>query len=141
MATSKVWAAQDALYAALQGASLGIVPGYGHPTDFADDNVWVDGEVEDWVQEYEVSGLGPKDETFGLLVVVMCIRMGTYLDTRNAVKALEALVVPAAEADPTLGGTVMLAQASRRRMEETLLDDRQRAVKLSITIACRAWAT
>jgi len=143
MVTSQLWAAQEALYALLQGTNLGKAKLHlGTPTEYTDDEVWVDGQVDDWSGEYRVSGLAAKDEDFVLQVKVMCNRLTTdYLLPRNAVKAFGLLIEGTINADFTLGGTVMLATPRSFRLEDTLTDERHRAVKLTMLVACSAWAT
>ena len=143
MVTSALWAAEDALATLLEAADLGAAKfTHGTPTKFGRDNVWIDGEVEEWQAEWQVSGLGAKDETFGLKVVVLCARAALdYVTPRNAVRDLAVLVEDAIAADHTLGGTVELAATGTYRKEEALLDDQTRAVKLTLTVRCRAWAT
>lgn len=142
MVRSKLWDAQDELYALLDAASAlnGVQVTLGRPTKEDTDSVWVSGEVSDWLAEYQVSGLAAKDETFSLRVGILCVRLGTeYVKVRNAVKALGEAVEDVVAANPTLGGTVMLAQIRNARVEETLTDERHRAVQLSIDVECRAW--
>lgn len=143
MAASSLWAAEDALAAILTAADLGTATfTHGTPTRFGKDNVWLDGAVEEWQAGYAVSGLGAKDETFGLRVVVLCARAALdYITPRNAVKDLADLVEAAIAADHTLTGTVELAYVGSYSKEEALLDDQNRAVKLTLTVTCRAWTT
>lgn len=142
MVRSKLWGAQDALYALLK-ADSGLASAQvslGRPTKEENDNVWVSGEVSDWLAEYQVSGLLAKDETFALRVGILCVRLGTdYVKVRDAVKTLGQAVEDVVAANATLSGTVMLAQIRNARLEETLTDERHRAVQLTIDIECRAW--
>lgn len=142
MVRSKLWAAQDALYALLGAASAldAAQVTIGRPTKDDTDNVWVSGEVSDWLAEYQVSGLKAKDETFVLRVVVLAVRLGTdYVKVRDVVKAYGQAVEDVVGDNATLSGTVMLAQIRNARIEETLTDERHRAVQLTIDIECRAW--
>lgn len=142
MVRSKLWAAQDALYDLLK-ADGDLAPAQvtlGRPTKEETDSVWVSGEVSDWLAEYQVSGLAAKDETFALRVGILCVRLGTeYVKCRDAVKALGEAVEDVIAANPTLSDTVMLAQIRNARVEETLTDERHRAVQLTIDVECRAW--
>jgi hypothetical protein len=141
---SKVWEAQDALYAAIDAADF---PGrlsvsLGLPGRFEPDNVWVSGEVDDWTSEYRASGLQSKEEVFDLKVNVYVTRLGTYTDARDRCKEIGQVVEDAVAADFTLNGTVMLATIRRSQIEETVTEDgRARGVLLTLYVRCDSYVT
>lgn len=142
MVRSAVWGAQDALYALLaaQSGFTGVQVGLGRPAQDQDENVWVSGELTVWDSEYRVSGLGAKDETFTLQVSVLVTRLGgDYSKTRNRVRDLGQIVEDVIAANPTLSGTVELAQFTGGRVSESMVDERRRAVIMTMDVDCRAW--
>lgn len=143
MVRSKLWAAQDALYALL-GASSGLSGAdlyLGRPvSDEGRDLVWINGEVDQWSAEYQLSGLGAKNETFTLQVRIRVARPGaTYTTSRDVCKAYGQAVEDVIADNHTLSGTVMLAQIANVRLEDTMVDERTRAVYLVIEVTCQAW--
>jgi hypothetical protein len=142
MVRSKLWAAQDALYALLQ-AEAGLARTQltlGTPSDFQDENVWISGEVDNWTAIYAVTGLRAKDEQFTLRVGIVVQRLGNaYATPRDRAKELGQIVEDVIGANHTLSGTVELANITSARLEETMMDERRRAVGLSINVTCRAW--
>lgn len=145
MPISKLWDAQDALYALVSDA-VTLHPREGQVTlgnpigDLLPENVWVSGQVDDWTTDYRVSGLGAKDETFTLRVSIAVIRLGTeYLTARDRVNEIAQTIEQALHANPTLSNTVMLAKISSFRLEDTLVDERRRGVGLNIYVTCQAW--
>jgi hypothetical protein len=142
MVRSALWNAQDALYALLGAAGTlnGAQLSLGRPTRDEPSQVWVSGETEVWNAEYAISGLGAKDETFTMRVNVQVTRLGTeYVKARDDVKELGQAVEDVIADNPTLSGTVELAQISASRLAETLTDERHRTVALQIDVSCRAW--
>lgn len=142
MVRSKLWAAQDALYALLKAepqfgrAQLTL----GTPADFQDENVWISGEVDDWTAEYAVTGLRAKDERFTLRVGIVVQRLGTtYTVPRDRVKELGQIVEDVVASNHTLNNNVELAQIMSSRLEETMMDERRRAVGMTLNVVCRAW--
>jgi hypothetical protein len=142
MVRSKLWAAQDALFTLLD-ASAGLGDAsvtLGRPPADEGDQVWVSGEVDLWSAEYAVSGLGAKDESFTLQVRIRVNRVGTtYTTVRDVARDYGRAVEDVIAANPTLSGTVMLANISNVRLEDALLDERTRGCALVIDVACRAW--
>lgn len=142
MVRSAFWAAQDALFSLLEAsgdfndAQLSL----GRPTRDEPVQVWVSGETEQWNANYVVSGLHGKDETFVLRVNVQVTRLGTdYAKVRDDVKDLAQAVEDVVAANPTLTGTVELAQINSVRLGETLADERHRTVAIQMDVSCRAW--
>lgn len=138
---SQVWAAQDALYTALSGATY---PGrvsvdLGVPGRLEQDHVWVSGEVDEWAALYRTSGLAAKDESFSIRVHIYSTRLGGYTDARDRVQELGEVVEDAVGADYTLSGTVMLAKISRSQLEESITDEgRSRGLLLTFWVECMA---
>jgi hypothetical protein len=143
MADSTLWDAQDALHALV--AATVTAPAkvdYGHPSEFHPDHVWVEGAVDEWSGEFAVSGLGAEDERFNLHVTVQCMRAGEgYQAVRDRCKGYAEAIRAAIKADPTLGGVVQLAQVARWRVDESMVTESTRAVKVMLTVACQGWAT
>lgn len=142
MVRSAFWAAQDALYALLEAAGTldAAQLSIGRPTRDEPVQVWVSGETEQWNADYVVSGLAGKDETFVIRVNVQVTRLGTdYVKVRDDVKDLGQAVEDVIAANPTLSGTVELAQIGSVRLAETLTDERHRTVALQMDVSCRAW--
>lgn len=138
---SQVWAAQVALYDALDAATY---PGrvsvdLGVPGRLETDHIWVSGEVDEWSAQYRTSGLAAKDETFALRVHVYSARLGGYTDARDRVRELGEVVEDAVHADYTLDGSVMLAKISRSQLEESITDEgRSRGLLLTFWVDCSA---
>lgn len=142
MVRSKVWAAQEALYDLLAAAPefAGVHVTYGAPTKEQPENLWVHGQVDDWNAAYRVSGTYAKDETFTLKVSVAVVRLGgDYLPARERVRELSAVVEDLIAADMTLGGTCELATIERAQLEDAMIDERRRAVGITVFVKCRAW--
>jgi len=142
MVRSKVWAAQDALYTLL-GASTGLSGAsltLGRPTADEGDQVWISGEIDVWNADYQLSGLGAKNESFTLQVRIRVNRIGTtYVTVRDVARDYGRAVEDVIAANPTLNGSVMLAKITGARLEDALLDERTRGVALIIDVACDAW--
>lgn len=142
---SSLWDAQDALYAALVAATWPdrhVQLSLGRPANLERDAVWVSGEVDNWTAQHRVSGLVAKDEEFTLRVYVYAVRLGTYEDARDRVKALAEVVEDTVYASQTLDDTVMLATVDRGGMAEAIMDDgRRRQVLLTLYVNCSAFIT
>lgn len=142
MVRSKLWAAQDALYALLaasNGLSAATVT-LGRPTADEGDQVWVNGEVDVWSSDYQLSGLGAKNETFILQVRIRVVRVGTtYTTVRDVARDYGRAVEDVIAANPTLSSTVMLANIANVRLEDALVDERTRGVALVLDVSCQAW--
>ena len=139
---TKAWDAQDALLALLQAQTWpdNIRPALGTPARMDGDAVWVSGEVDDWNAEYRVSGLAQKDETFVPRVHCLVTRLGTFVELRDRLESLGALVEDAIGQSYSLSGTVMLATIKQQQVEETMLDDgRRRQGLLTFFIECEAF--
>lgn len=145
MVKSKLWDAQQALYA-LVAAAVTLHPREGQVTlgnpigDLLAENVWVSGQVDDWNTDYRVSGVKAKDETFTLRVSIAVIRLGhEYLTARDRVKEIAQDIEDAIAADTTLGGVAQLAQISNMKLEDSIMDERRRGVGLNIYVSVRTW--
>lgn len=138
------FSAQDALYAAIDAATYPgeVTRSLGVPARLEHDLVWVAGRIDDIANEYRVSGLGAVDERFTLNVHVFSRRRGTLADVRDRAVELADAVDDALTADPTLGGTVMLATVVRRTAEESIDEDgRARGFLISLYVECSAYLT
>lgn len=142
MVRSKFWGAQDALYNLLKNspALADSQVTYGSPLRLEDENIWVHGATDDWASSYQVSGLRAKDERFTLRVSIAVVRLGDdYLKPRDRVRALGEAVEDLIAGDRTLGGTCELAYIERVALEDSMTDERHRAVGMTLFVACRAW--
>lgn len=143
MVRSKLWAAQDALYDVVSDAvKLGrdgqVV--LGSPLELMTENVWVSGEVDEWTSDWRVSGLQAKDESFTLRVSIAVKDLGTeYRPTRQRVQQIGQQVEDAIIANPTLNGICELAKVTSFRLEDALMEDRERGVGLNIYVTCQTW--
>lgn len=140
---SRLWEAQDALYAMLRAVTFAdrdVTVSLGRPATMDVNAVWVDGGVDTWDAAYRVSGLAAKEEEFTLKVNVYAVALGDYVDARNRVKAMGDEVEAAVVADYTLDGSVMLATISRGGMAEGIMDDgRRRQCLLTLYVKCSAY--
>ena len=137
-----VWAAQDALLAALQTQTWPdqINPKRGTPAALDRDAVWISGEVDDWPLDYAVSGYRQMDESYVLRIHILATRLGTYTDLREKLATYGGKVETAVVTNYTLGGAVAQARIDRRSLEETLADDgRTRQGLLTFWVRCTAW--
>lgn len=146
MVKSKLWDAQEALYNLVAGA-VTLHPResqvtIGNPTDLVVENVWVSGQVDDWNMDHRVSGLGSKDEEFTLRVSIAVKNLGPdYLPARNRVREIAQDVEDAIAGNPHLGGIAELAKITSMKLEDTMLDERHRAVGISLFVSVRTWLT
>lgn len=138
---TRLFAAQDALLAALRASLAGGVPvTLGAPAEKQQTHVWVSGDVDQWEQNYRTSGLGAKDESFVLQVEALVMRNAPdYATPRARMQTLIEEIEAAITANPTLDGTVMLAQVERITMDEGVTDERQRAIGCTVFVRCEAF--
>ena len=140
---TKLFDAQDALKALLDASvALTDIPKSlgAHPQlSDQDDSVWISGEVDDWNQVYNVSGLTASDEDFVLRVHCVASTAEGYVGTRNRAKSFLAAVSAIVAANPHISGTVTLAKITRLAMEEAVRDERRHAVLITAYISC--WTT
>lgn len=138
-----IWDAQDALLEAVRGnVTAGVPVTLGSPADKQKTHVWISGDVDVWEQDYRTSGLGAKDETFVLQVEALVMRNASdYATPRAKMQTLLGEIEDAIAADPTLGGSVMLAQVERITMDEGVTDDKERAIGATVFVRCSAFRT
>jgi hypothetical protein len=143
--TTSLWTAQDALRSQMlaQAAFAAVGVDLGTPSTRDSDTVYISGSVTSWAQEYGVSSLAFKDETFTLQVVMQFARLGaTYVEMRDLIAPyLEALnqAVRGTDGRSDLGNAVMLAQIADLELMEDVLDERTRQLTAVARIDCRAW--
>jgi hypothetical protein len=137
-----LWAAQDALLAALKGQAAFDVGGAGEvaldlgfPTDIQTEHVWVDGEAEGKLTA-ELTGPKPSDETFQTKLFVY-VQAGDYAETRDRVKAL-ATACAAALASQVFGTVVDSWSIPRYRLDAGT-DGSNRQLCLELTVECSCW--
>ena len=113
--STKAFAAQDALTAALQ-ASPDLAAwhvDYGLPNRRGELEVWVDEELTDWHQAPYTTGLESKSERFTLRVFVYARKTGaTALEIRDLLKSAGGRIEAVIGSAPFLGGAVSLASVS-----------------------------
>lgn len=143
MAT-KLWDAQDALYALVHAnstlAAQKVPVTLGDPGRREAEHVWIGGEINEWSSEYGVSGLAASDEEFVIPIVAVVVwTTGDYIDARNRIKTIGNAIEATIAANKTLNNTVMLATVTRRTTDEGAIpEERKRLVGLTIFVTCRA---
>lgn len=141
--STTVFAAQDALLAALQDATwVGQKPaiGLGVPVSPQRRHVWISGEVDNWTKTYAQSGLAASDEAFELRVHCLADVVGDYTDARAAVHAMGEVVAGVVAADPVLGGAVGLVVVARMMMEESISEDgKGRQAMVTLYLSCKSY--
>lgn len=134
--------AQKALYDALVGAAgLAGVPVYlGSVTgQVPEEFVYVAGEIDTGNQDYELSALSAKLETYDLRVEAFTQYSSDDFELiQTRLDAISTSIENAVHANSTLSGTVMLAQVSRFRMEEAVYEGSRQGL-LTMWIGCEAW--
>lgn len=148
MVSSAIWAAQDGLLAtitaalAAETATAKVPVELGTPLTVKPEHIWISGEVQDWNQEYTVSGLRQKDENFTLRICIAVQHLGlSYIKVRDRAKELGDIIENSIHADYTLGGAVMLSKTRGAVLEEALVGDKTRAVGLNIDVDIMATIT
>ncbi|CAB4218386.1 hypothetical protein UFOVP1608_25 [uncultured Caudovirales phage] len=139
---SNLFATQDAFKTLLSASTdlTGVPIHLGTPLKISDlkEVVWVSGEVEDWVQEYRVSGLQATDETFVIRVHCLVTVTGNYVAARDRAKTLLQAVEDVVASNRTLSGTVVLAKVTNLALEEARADERRHQVLATLYVNCRA---
>lgn len=137
-----LWAAQDALLAALKeqealdvGGADEVALDLGFPTEIQTEHVWIDGEAEGTLS-FELTGSKPSDETFQFKLFVF-VQEGDYVTTRNRVKAL-GTACEAALASQTFGAVVDSWRIPQYRLGAGT-DGSNRQLCLELTVGCSCW--
>jgi hypothetical protein len=137
-----LWAAQDALLAALKGQAAFDVGGaaevaldLGFPAEIQAEHVWIDGEAEGKLSA-ELTGPRPSDETFQTKLFVF-VQAGDYVTTRDRVKVL-ATACEAALASATFGAVVDSWSIPRYRLGAGT-DGSNRQLCLELAVECSCW--
>lgn len=148
MVSSKLWDVQDALYDLLvytmqeDPATARVRVTLGTPLKMTDEDVWVSGEVQDWTQNYIVSGLAAKEETFTLRICIAVQRLGLdYVPIRDRARYIGTRIENAIHNDPTLSGNALLARVASPILEEALVGEKKRAVGLNFDVEVMAHLT
>lgn len=146
MTGTALYDAQDALLALVKGLdSIGgwrVDLGFPAGANVQAKHVWVAGDVDDATQQFGLSGLAAKDETFDLRVhVVATAKARTFDVPRDRVRVIGDELAAALVADFTLGGVVELAQVSSVRVDDAQPDESTRQVMHTATVTCRSWLT
>lgn len=138
----RLWAAQDALLAALEGQAAFDVGGAGEvaldlgfPAEIQTEHAWIDGEAEGKLSA-ELTGPGPSDETFQVKLFVF-VQAGDYAETRDRLKVL-ARACEAALASPAFGTVVGSWSIPRYRLGAGT-DGTNRQLCLELTVECSCW--
>ena len=137
-----LWAAQDALLAALReqaafdvGGAAEVALGLGFPTEIQTEHVWIDCEAEGKLSA-ELTGAKPSDESFQFKLFVF-VQADDYVTTRDRVKALTAACF-AALASATFGAAVDSWNIPRYRLDAGT-DGSNRQLCLELTVECSCW--
>lgn len=138
----RLWAAQDALLAALKdqaafdvGGAGEVAVDLGFPAEVQPAHVWIDGGAEGKATS-ELTGPKPSDET--IQVKLFCFAQADdYVTTRDRVKALTAACF-AALASATFGAAVDSWNIPRYRLDAGT-DGSNRQLCLEFTVECSCW--
>lgn len=137
-----LWAAQDALLAALRAQAAFDVGGAGEvaldlgfPAEIQTEHVWIDGEAEGKLSA-ELTGPKPSDETFQTKLFVF-VQADDYVTTRDRVKVL-ATACEAALASAGFAAVVDAWSIPRYRLDAGT-DGTNRQLCLELTVECSCW--
>lgn len=139
----RLWAAQDALLAALKlqeafdvGGADEVAVDLGFPTEIQPAHVWIDGGAEGKATDEVTGQPTPSDET--IQVKLFCFAQADdYVATRDRVKALTTACFGAL-ASATFGSAVDSWGISRYRLDAGT-DGSNRQLCLELTVECRCW--
>ena len=135
-----VWAAQDALLAALlRQDSLKadeVACELGFPATIEADHVWISGEAAGSVA-WELSGSKPSAETFRLSVFVFSAHAEPYADVRNRLVTFAPAVEDALE-DAGFVAVVPAWSIPEYKLDAGT-DGTKRQLCLEIKVECRCW--
>lgn len=138
---------QDALAVLLNAkteirAIGGAVVGYpiGGPGQEA---VWVSGSVDDWQQDWLLSNMTVKDESFVLAVrIVVSMTTADYTVVRGRLSTLMHAVTNAVAADWSIGGTCQMANVERLELAEGYDEgNRRRELGATVYVRCKPMVT
>jgi hypothetical protein len=137
-----LWAAQDALLAALReqeafdvGGAAEVAIGLGFPAEIQPEHVWIDGEAEGKVT-FELTGSRPSDETFQTKLFCY-VQAGDYDEARDRLKALTT-ACETALASATFGAVIESWSIPRYRLDAGT-DGSNRQLCLELTVECSCW--
>lgn len=143
--TTRIAAVQDALRTRLKAraALANIAVDVGIPTPVLAEHIIISGDVTDWSQEAELSGLSathPRDERFrlGVTVIVKKTAPGTtdgYKTVRDRALTLAGEVEKDLRDDHTISGTCFQAEVFPVGLEEGQ-EGSERAVAVALDVAC-----
>ena len=137
-----LWAAQDALLAALKDQAAFDVGGAGEvaldlgfPAEIQTEHVWIDGEAEGKLSA-ELTGPRPSDEAFQTKLFVF-VQADDYVTTRDRLKAL-ATACEAALASQVFGAVVDSWSIPHYRLGAGT-DGSNRQLCLELAVECSCW--
>jgi hypothetical protein len=137
-----LWAAQDALLAALReqvafdvGGAGEVALGLGFPAEIQPEHVWIDGTAEGKLSA-ELTGSRPSNETFQTKLFVF-VQADDYVATRDRLKTL-ATACEAALASATFGAVVDSWSVPRYRLDAGT-DGSNRQLCLELAVECSCW--
>ena len=143
---TKTFDAQDALVGALQATptlDLWTID-FGIPSRRDERHIWVDEQVEEWVQGQATSGLVSRSEDFRLNVYIYDRLTGATAKTlRDEIKGVADIISDVVGSAPFLGYTVLYAQIVGAEYDSAFADPegRSREGVLKLTIGCQAYIT
>ena len=134
-----LWAAQDALLAALdEQSALGeVAKGIGHPVAIEPDHVWITGRATGKVDSELSGATAPGDEEFHLTVVIYTQLADEYTVVRDRLKGF-ATAVGAAMASAGVAAIVPAWTVADFTLDEGT-DGTYRQLSLELTFACQCW--
>ena len=142
--SSKAFAAQDALIAAIQDvpALSEWSKDFGLPSVRDELHLWVDEGVDQWEQEAGTTGLVSRNESFRIHVYLYARHTGaTAQEVRNEINQAADVVADVIGSEPFLNGVVLYAQIMGAEYGGAFADPegRVREGYLKITIGCDAF--
>ena len=142
--SSKAFAAQDALLAAIQDvpALAEWTKDFGLPSVREELHIWVDESVEQWEQEAGTTGLVSRNETFRIHVYIYARQTGaSAAEVRDEIHQAAGVIADAIGGEPFLNGVVLYGQIVGGEYGGAFADAdaRIREGYLKLTIGCDAF--
>lgn len=136
LATPAVWAAQDALKAALVAASGTVAVDLGFPETVEPKHIWINGEATSSLA-YDECGNEPSGEELQLTVHAIATFAGTYAEARAVAQTMWGYITTAIQS-AGFRATVSHARVTDYKVEEARTES-DRQIGLTIHLACSVW--
>lgn len=138
-----LWAAQDALLAALgdqeaydAGGESEVALDLGFPSEIQPEHVWIEGGA-DGALTNELTGSQPSDETFRIKLFIFVSAANDYAAVRDRLKTL-ATAAEAALASSAFAAAVPSWSIPTYRLDAGT-DGSNRQLCLELSVECRCW--